>query len=95
MRILKVKKITYKAADETADGAKRLKEIEIEVDKLWKNAVQRMRESGNRQTTSVKTLVNMIDRQWNEYDRIKGEKVANLNKSEEVKPDKEKIKTLK
>jgi len=54
-----------------------------------------MRESGNRQTTSVKTLVNMIDRQWNEYDRIKGEKVANLNKSEEVKPDKEKIKTLK
>ena len=79
MRIIRVKKVTYKA--DSVETQKRKKEIEKSVTELWKNAIDRMKRSGNQQTSSVRTICNEIDNLWKEWDKLEKIEVEEFKKS--------------
>ena len=70
MKILRVKKVTYKSDAKTPEGQKKLNEIYSKIKSYWKEANDRMLRSDYQQTGSVRMIIKAIDELWKEWDKL-------------------------
>ena len=68
MKILRVKKVTYKA--DSPEGQKKLNEIYSKIKSYWKDANDRMMRSDYQATGSVSMIIKAIDELWKEWNKL-------------------------